>query len=150
MPVHFSQSKKSSKSRGIRTRVGKNQMAGEEGAMIPSGTIKINQPAGHDHVAFQVVTGKPQGIVQGIAQKLSGSNELDISKITVNVSKQTVTLKGQIADRNSLLNTLGTIHSVEGVNRVDYEVKFRNGRQSSGFFPLASAGPHGGGEPPDK
>jgi len=149
MPVHFSHSDKSSKNRGIRIRGGKLQIGGKKQPGIPAGAIRVIQPKQPENIAFQVVTGKPQGIVKGIAQKLSGSSNLDLNKIRVKVTNQQVTLRGRVANRNSLLNALDTIHSVEGVDRINFEVKFRNGRQSSGLFPMASAGPHGPGGGPD-
>ncbi len=148
MPTHFSHSDKKSKKRGIRVRKGKYLIVTDEKPAIPAGTIRMVQPGQRDKTNFQLVTGKPQGIVRGIAQQLSNS-DLDLNKITVDVTGQTVTLKGQFANRNSLLNTLKTIHAVEGVERIDFQAKFRNGRQNSGFFPLASAGPHGPGGGPD-
>jgi len=144
MPVRFSHSDKKSKKQGISVRKGKYLIVTDEKPAVPAGAIRIVRPDQQDAPKFQLVTGKPQGIVQGIAQQLNNS-DLDLSKITVDVSNQIVTLKGQVASRNSLLNALKTIHAVEGVERVNFQVKFRNGRQNSGFY----SGPHGGGEPPD-
>jgi len=145
MPVHFSNASKSSKNRGIRIRGGKLQIGGKKQPGMAAGAIRVIQPKQPEQLAFQVVTGKPQGIVRQIAQKLRGSNDLDLNKIRVKVTHQQVTLRGRVATKNGLQNALDAIHSVEGVDRIAYQVKYRNGRQNSGFY----SGPHGGGEPPD-
>jgi hypothetical protein len=115
----------------------------------PNEVIKLIKPDKPEDIVFQVVTGKPQGIVKSITQKLAGRNDLDLHQIKINVSDQQVILNGRFANRNSLLKALNAIHSVEGVDRIKYQVKYQNGRLGSGFFPMSSAGPHGGGEPPD-
>ncbi len=96
------------------------------------------------------VHGAPQDIVQKVTLRMTNSKTLDASRIVVEVSRQTVSLKGWVPTLRMSDRAAEIARAVAGVKQV--RNLLASGPHGGGEWPgeVLAMGPHGGGEPPSR
>ncbi len=96
------------------------------------------------------VEGAPLDIAHQVALRMTNSRILDARRIVVEVSRQTVSLKGWVPTSLMANRAADIVRRVQGVRLVRNHLA--SGPHGGGDWPdePLATGPHGGGEPPSR